>query len=223
MDIDPEITGFYDPDQANTSPPTPAEMDVRVAANSIGWDLYHGDGRPVRSTVGATPAQGIYVSTVEQARALGIAEKALRHVAAFRDQQAGYSPAVFADDTLERGVRRLLTEVDRAVKLGHLDPRNPVADATLDLAQYVGYEMGTADTTGRPPREDLNRLLADTDPAADFEVVPGAYLFSSDGYMDGVPFGSHHKAGEPYTMAGGGGPAYEGDEPLYRRVNGDPS
>lgn len=61
---------------------------------------------------------------------------------------------------VDRGVHRLLEEVDRAVRLGAVNARSPIGDAALDLAQQVGYQLGTADIEGRMTTVELDGLLA---------------------------------------------------------------
>lgn len=45
----------------------------------------------------------------------------------------------------DRGVLRLLEAVDFMVQAGMLNARSRVADAALDLADEIGYRMGTAE------------------------------------------------------------------------------
>jgi hypothetical protein len=68
---------------------------------------------------------------------------------------------VFADDLLERSVRHLLTEVDRAVEGGLMSSDAKVAVAARELAEYVGdvnfsgpFPGGNRWTDGVAPEED---------------------------------------------------------------------
>lgn len=80
----------------------------------------------------------------------------------------------------------------------------PIGDK--EAAWDEGYAAGLA----------AGRGTADTTPPPEYEVLPGAFVYvGEDTYVEGVPFGSMQRHGQPYCASE---PCWPGDEPVYRRI-----